>query len=162
MWFVRERVARRRVCFAVLMGIATALLPHPGQAQEWSRAERRNVSHFVEALNFTLEGIRVSNSGGPGVLSARDRSRILKSWQKALAEGTEVTDVVLRKIHPDLPRHFRGEWQRGLTLQVRNLELGDTQAEIVGSRLGDDWGTWYMRNQAALRLPKRCRTILCL
>lgn len=138
----------------ILFYVGLLFLGAPLQAQDFTWLERRNARHFVDALEHTLSGIRVSNEGGPGALSEEDRRTILGHWREALESGGKVRNEVLQKIHPQLPRAFRDLWQRGLSLSVRNLEVGDLQAEIVGSRLMDRWGAWYTRHRDQLRVPR--------
>ena len=49
---------------------------------------------------------------------------------------------------------FRQNYQRGLELRLRNLEYGDVQAELEGSRLLDDWVDWVNQRGREARFPR--------
>jgi hypothetical protein len=136
------------------MLILTSLLVVCGTKSSWSQAEKQNAQHFINTLNTALEAIRISNQGGPGLMSEVDRRRILNYYKEALKEAKLVQNNVLIKIHPELKNHFRNELQRGIELRIVNFEQGDVSAELEGSRLMDAWADWYIENQNEMRIPK--------
>jgi hypothetical protein len=71
-----------------------------------------------------------------------------------LAEARLVTDDVLEKAMAGLSVPYRQLYQRSLELQIRNLEAGDIDAEIEGSRLHDQWVDWIAPRQKRFRVPK--------
>ncbi len=123
--------------------------------ETWSEAEKENAGHFVQALNHSLQAIRISNAGDPfGVITEAEVSEIIRLNRAALHEAALVRDDVLDKTHPELRRHFREEWQRGVELVTRNLEEGNWSAEVRGAALLNRWADWYLANRAGIRVPK--------
>ena len=65
-----------------------------------------------------------------------------------------VRDDVLEKATEGLSVTYRQLYQRSLELQIRNLEVGDNNAALEGSRLHDQWVDWIAPRQKRFRVPK--------
>ena len=106
----------------------------------WTAEEKTNAIHFMQAAESDLVATQILNKGL--ALAAADYSTILAHRHQALKHAQLVRDDVLEKALPGMSSIFRAKFQRSLELQIRNLEVGDAQAEVSGSRLHDEWVDW--------------------
>ena len=123
-------------------------------SEVWSEGEKENAGHFVQALSHSLQAIRISNASGSGVITDAELREIIRLNKAALHEAALVRDDVLDKIHPELRRYFKEDWQRGVELVTRNLEVGDLSLEVRGQALLDRWADWYSANRAGIQIPR--------
>ncbi len=120
----------------------------------WSNEEIDNARHFFRALEASQRATRRSNAVSPGTLTDDDITALLSDGKEALTEAQMVRDDVLEKACPGMSTRFRTKFQRGLELQVRNLEVRDTQGLIEGVSLDNEWGDWYTANRTMIVFPK--------
>ena len=125
--------------------------------ENWTDEEKENIKHFFGSFDTDMGAIRISNRGPAfSTLSPNEVAEILRLEKKALAEAEALRDEVLAKAHPDLPRHYRDEFQKSLELRIRNFEAeaGDLPAEVEASVLHDRWVGWYSRHRKQIKIPK--------
>ncbi len=139
----------------IIIGVLSALHVACSGQSEWTREERLNFQHFINAQKSAAAAVRLSGSGMQGSASASGTSsETLQLMRKALGEAQTVRDDVLAKAHPDLPEHFRNELQRGLQLQIKSRETGDASAETEGSGLHYRWIYWINSHNSEIKIPK--------
>jgi len=145
------KIQQRVMIFGALYVFFAACSNKP----QWTPEERLNIEHFLNCEKADNVAARLANSGmGFSAMSSDEVAELLQLKKKALTEAQAVRDDVLAKAHPDLPQHFRLEYQRSLELQIRNLEVGDVSAEIEGSNLHDKWVDWINSHNEEIRIPK--------
>ena len=87
-------------------------------------------------------------------MSRADFDEMLSLYKNALREAAIVTDEVLAKAHPELPKNYRLYFQKGMELRISSWANSRPYEEIQGSALMDSWGDWYEQNQANIKIPR--------
>lgn len=124
-------------------------------AISWTDEEKANFEHFHASAAARQGAVRISNLGGPGIVDEAGLSEIRELNCNALEQARLVRDDVLEKALAGMSGPFRQKYQRGLELVLRNLEVGDIQAELEGSRLLNEWVDWMNAHRRAARFPRR-------
>ena len=138
----------------MMFGVLCVFCAACGSESQWTPEEKLNFNHFLNAQNAGAAAVRLSTPGMPSsAISPNTSNEILQLMKKALEEAQTTRDEVLAKAHPDLPEHFRREFQRGLELQIRNLEVGDASAELEGSSLQYKWIYWINSHNSDIKVP---------
>lgn len=99
--------------------------------------------------------IRMSNAGGAGLVSEEEETKLIELNLMALEHAAKVSDGVLAKAHPDLPSHYRNEYQRSLELFIEAYAEENNAKSIQYSILHDQWVDWFNANKKDIRLPRR-------
>ncbi|MBN8627805.1 MAG: hypothetical protein J0M17_20185 [Planctomycetes bacterium] len=104
------------------------------------------MKHYYRAKHHNTEAAKVINK--PGLLISREDGLYIREQQRlAISEAKLVKDEVLAKAHPDLPKHWREEFQRGLELEVDG-------GSITGQLLIGTFVDWANRERSNFRVPK--------
>jgi hypothetical protein len=82
-----------------------------------------------------------------------DLTQIASTIRRALTEAELVPNQVLDKIHPDMRRHFREEYQAGLQKMLKGLEIRDSQALQDGGKLCDSFNLWVAGKKDHMTTP---------
>lgn len=129
-------------------------LPHdlPGN---WTAEEVENAQHLFASHEANMQAIRISNSGGPGLVPPEATESIIKLNRTALSHAQQVRDEVLAKAHPELPSHFRAEYQHSLELSLEAFASGDSAKSIQAGVLHDRWVDWWNASKGDIRIPRR-------
>lgn len=126
-------------------------------APPWSPQERENIQHFIAAQTANMNAIRILNRGPAfSTFSAHEMAQYLASQQQALAAAQLLRDDVLAKAHPDMPAHFRGEFQRSLELDIESVEASPSSAKalsIEAASLHEAWVDWYNAHKGEIKIP---------
>lgn len=126
-----------------------------GDRPSWTTDDKQNVKHLFRAFEADLATVRISNRGAAfSTMSSEEVTEILRLQKEALDEARAVHDEVLSKAHPDLPQHFRDEFEKGLELKIRSIEFSDAAAGIRGAELHDRWVDWYSGHRGEIKIPK--------
>ena len=121
----------------------------------WTAEEVENVPHLTASLDEDREATQIGNDGGPGFISPEVFRKILEHKGAAARHARLVRDEVLAKAHPDLPEHFRQEYQRSLELFAEALGTGDNAKFAESGNLHDHWVDWWNDNRKYIRVPRR-------
>ena len=133
----------------ILMSVAC------GGNPTWTEEEIANSEHYHASAAAYQRTVRISNQGGPGVMSTAEVNQIRELLRTALQEARLVRDDVLEKALRGMSLPFRQKYQRGLELQLRNMEGGSATAEVAGSALIDEWIDWINPRRSEARFPRR-------
>lgn len=136
------------VLFCSLLAVVVA-------CSEWSAEEKENSQNILRAFKEVQEATRISNSGlSFAPMPPANLERMIAHYEAALIYAITVEDKVLDKVHPEIRPHWRGEFEQGLHLRLINFHERDTQAEIEGSALLDQFGDWWDVNKDDIKIPK--------
>jgi len=129
-----------------------------GNYVTFTEAERENLSHFSASLHADVAATDILYSKNKATITKSDIEQVMSLRKTALSEAKAVSDNVLDKIHPDLKKHFREEYQQCLVRAIEFFE-GPDHSEIVfdkANELGLKWSRWYNSNEtrAELKVPK--------
>jgi hypothetical protein len=154
-WVILGEVVATTKALAWPYFLATASTDRRLAGTDWSNEEIDNARHFFRASEASQRATRVSNASGGGVMSEQDAAALLRDRKEALTEARLVRDDVLEKACPGLSSMFRTKFERGLELQLRNLEFSDIQAEIQGASLQNEWVDWINERSSEVRFPHK-------
>jgi hypothetical protein len=118
---------------------------------KWSPEDKENISHFLTALDTVDVLMTEFANKDKSKQSHEEAMRWLYLVQHIIAEARLVDDAVLFKAHPDLPTHFRSEFQKSFEAR---LELKVGQAAIA-DQLYEKWAVWIDANFKKIKIPKR-------
>lgn len=125
-----------------------------GKRQKWSAEERANIEHYRHSNEANNDAVRILNAGSAfSRVTPAEQARISDLQKTALAEAKEVRDDVLAKVHPDLPRHYRSEYQKSLELDIESWESGQLQETVEATTLHDKWVDWHNANKEGFHFP---------
>ena len=146
--------ARRRPPLSSLVSAAVlVLLSACTPEHDWTAEEIGNAEHIFQALDADRRAAEIENLGEAGVENANEAAAALEHRERALRQAQAVRDEVLAKAHPDLPRHFRDEFQRSMALFVRAAQARESDLEIEAVELRKRFGAWYRRHGQAIQIP---------
>ena len=138
-----------------LLGLLSVVVACGDRVSSWTPEDKENIGHFFASQKADLAAVRLSNSGAPfSMMSEAERDEIVRLKRLALSEAKLLKDELLAKANGNLPQQFRALYQQSLELQLRNLEVGDIDAELKGSALHDQWVEWFNANKRAIKIPK--------
>jgi hypothetical protein len=138
----------------VRLAFILSVLTSCSSSYEWSDEEKGKAQFFMKAMEADFESVDISNSNQAfGNLNVEDKQRMLSLKKKALMYAEQIPDSILIKIHSELPEKYT-LYKRGLSMRIQNLENGDIEAEIEGSRLIDEYADWYDYHLGELKVPK--------
>jgi hypothetical protein len=118
-----------------------------GCGQQWSQSEKDNAQHFVRSLDLVIEAHKISNATGAGPMPTEKFAVMVDLYEHALSEAKLVTDEVLAKAAPELPKNYRLYFQKGIDLRISGWTNRRPSDEIQGSGLMDTWADWYKLNR---------------
>jgi hypothetical protein len=138
-------------------GIALVLsllcLACSGPEHDWSPEEIGNAEFFFAALHADLRASEIENLGEPGFDDDQEEAVSLEFREKALQNARNVRNEVLDKAHPELRRHFRGEFERSQQLFLEARRDGNTRLESEAIALRNTFGDWWLRYRAQVVVP---------
>jgi hypothetical protein len=127
----------------------------PDPPHDWTANEIQNAQHLLDSHEADGRATELSNVGGPGIVPAEEYEEILRLKHRALDHARQVSDAVLAKAHPELPRHFRDEYERSLELLLDAFTGGAMTDSIEAGMLHDRWVDWWNANNEEVRIPRR-------
>ncbi len=118
--------------------------------------EKEELKHFFNSMkavqeSFDILAKELSSPGIVGTIEEESSQRIRWLLNDGLKEAQNVRDDVLRKLHPELPIHFRDEFCEGVRLCIDGRDDVDAQMQMKGQWLLDQWGAWYNDNIEEIR-----------
>jgi len=113
----------------------------------WTDEEKSNMTHYYRAKDYHTQGALIVNRPGSNTFTDAEGKAIKRARELALQEAQLVRDDVLAKAHPDLPHHWREEFQKG-------LELESQGGSIRGQVLIDKFIDWANATKGEIRIPK--------
>lgn len=117
--------------------------------------EKAKARLFIEVIALDNESNSISNSHRPNsLIASAEIQRMLELKKKARNLANQIPEQVLKKMHPTLPEYFK-IYKKGLSLRIDNLENGNINTEIDGSKLLDEWADWYVQNKQEIKVPKK-------
>ena len=146
--------SRRGQYRALGLGLSFALAWACTPGHDWTAEEIGNAEHVWEALGADQRAAEIENLGEAGPDDAGEAQAALEHRERALREARSVRDDVLAKAHPDLPLHFRNEFQRSMELFVKAARLRESDLEAEAIRLRKRFGEWYRRHGEEIRVPR--------
>ena len=145
----------------ILLVLPLLLLGCDKPSPNWTNEEKANIEHFLKSGDASRKAVRISNvrvsNYGNSVLieiPPDEAKQIIELTNLALREAKLVSDDVLAKAHPQLPRKFRDLYQKSLELQVINFKTGDFEKEVEAGKLHDLWVDWFNANKKQIKIPK--------
>lgn len=136
--------------------LAMVTVPACSQPPGWTSEEKLNIRHYFLAAEADIAAVRLTNSGAAySSMSQADMKELLRLRKLALGEALLVRDEVLAKAHPEMPKHWRSEFQRSQELQIRDLEYNDPSAEAQAVVLHGRWVDWANSNRRAIKIPRK-------
>lgn len=88
-----------------------------------------------------------------GAINEDQAGELRAYYERALALAAPVSDRVLTRIHPELPKVWRENFLRSATQYVDATRVFDRDAAREASLIQDDWFRWYAMHKAELNLP---------
>ncbi len=147
----------KRFLFALVF---TATFAACSSSDNWTDEEVENAQHLYASQEANAQKTRILNAGSPGSVSPEDTTQMIELDRTALSHAQQVRDDVLAKAHPELPRHFREDYQRSLELSLEVHDWPTSAAEdnmksIQSGLLHDRWVAWWNENMDDIRIPLR-------
>ena len=114
---------------------------------KFSESEKTQARLFIEVIELDNKSINISNAHAAyESLNASDIENMLNLKVQALEKAEQIQITVLSKMNKDLPKNYR-YYKKGLSVRIENLKIGNINAEVEGSKLLDEWATWYDNNK---------------
>lgn len=124
----------------------------------WSKEEREGVlRHMTLSIESSLsaeELLRKKMAQGEAI-TIDDTKHLIATLNHAISEAAIVPDKALEKVHPDLPKQFRGKYQAGLVALARGLADRDKEELARGAALYGEFKTWGQMHQSSFRYPPK-------
>lgn len=152
---------RRIVLLATVLSITAACSPD----SVWSTDDKENSKHFLLSLEASQKAARRAHKADPDVpqLSVEE---INKYQRIALSEARLVKDAVLDKAHPELKKHFRSEYQRGLEFILKSYDVASSSEsgapsndqislQASGVALLGRWTSWFDAHHREFKFPNQ-------
>jgi len=124
----------------------------------WTEEDKQNSVQFFKSMESYSKAKRVLNSLDTDVvgwMSEQTMLEIKEQMRLALQNAELLTDIVLKKAHPDLHDHWRNEYQFGLRLYLDSYQTTDFQSQLKAQMLLDDFDTWFNKNNHEFKIPIR-------
>ena len=124
-----------------------------GADQDWTPEQIGNAEQIFAALDADRRAAEIENLGLAGFDDRGEEEASLEHRQRALDLSRAVRDEVLAKAHPELPLHFRAEFERSqaLFLTARRERRPDLETRAI--QLRNRFGDWYVRQREQIRIP---------
>jgi hypothetical protein len=120
----------------------------------WTEEEIANAQHIFASHEANMQASQMRNSGGPGLVAPDEAAKWTELSRTALSHAQQVRDDVLAKAHPEMPSHFRLEYQRSLNLLLDALASRDNAKSLQATMLHDRWVDWWNLNRREIRVPR--------
>jgi hypothetical protein len=118
--------------------------------EQWTIEEKRNLANFFRALK--REQDLAKEFLGKANATQQDQLRYCSLLAIPLIYAKKVKGEVLRKVHPELPEAFQGEFLLFLESADRITRFGENSpADFWQSRIA--WREWWAANKEDLRFP---------
>lgn len=104
--------------------------------QSWTQSEKENVIHFIKSVHLVEQAE-----------NARGKRAMRKLYEQAVEEAETVTDDILAKANPDLPKYYRDYFEKGANLRVIGWRDGRPDLDQEGLDLIAKWNEWYRENR---------------
>ncbi len=141
---------------APFLNIAILLLIFISSCQKdnhaWSPEDMKSSNYFYSSQRDNREASRIINRAGE-VFSIDEREKVIKLTDDALANARKVDDSFLNKVHPELKKHFRGEFQAALELARQNLDHPDPKTARRSQDLFAAFVDWFNANRENIHMP---------
>ena len=110
--------------------------------------------NIFQSVRLAVQAHEASNKQGTMDMSKADFDQMLSLCKNALIEATLVTDEVLAKAHPELPKNYRLYFQKGMELRISSWANSRPYEETQGSALMNSWGDWFEQNRGKIKIPR--------
>lgn len=145
-------MGRCRGSWFAMAAIAVFAGCEPGH--DWTPEQIGNAEHLFLALDADRRATEIDNLEAPGVQAGMQNEAVLEHRRRALRQARSVRDDVLAKAHPDLPLHFRGEFQRSMELFLEAASEDAVAPQNEAIRLRRRFGDWWVRHQTEIDVPR--------
>lgn len=153
-WVLRTlgHLAGILLAIPILTGIGV-----PGTSTHWTEAESHQLDRFTESIRHAVRISQLTREFENGASVDEERLRAMRSEvREALALAGTISDAFLDKLHPQLRRHYRNEFERGLQLRLAAYTAIVRGEPAVREQLEwqaalDRWGDWYAEHLDELR-----------
>ncbi len=143
---------RRRLALC-LLGLSLTALACGGPDHDWSAEEIGNGEYFFAALHADRRAAEIENLGEAGFEDPQELEASLEFRAKALTAVRSVRDEILDKLHPELRRHVREEFERSQALFLEAQRRNDPALETEAIQLRNAFGDWWVRHGREVMLP---------
>jgi hypothetical protein len=131
-------------------------------AVEWTKQDLVSEQHYIDSFKYHEKYVSILNQTASdvvaknkkpmyfGVMNPKD---VLKNEQLALDHAMLVEDSFLDKVHTDLKKHYREEYQEGVRLDVSSWKDVNMLASLVAISLDSEWSKWHKKNRKKFKFP---------
>ncbi len=118
------------------------------QEQKEVKTFRQAYHGFLEANRYlkkiTSQPAETSASGVElGSVSKKESNTYIKMLADTLNQANSVSDAVLAKIHPELPKAYRSIFIASLENKLHGWRDSDPEASLKGTLLHNQWIDWW-------------------
>lgn len=113
--------------------------------------EKNNLVFFIDSIHLRNKAmIMLQEIPSTSIVEAFSLENLKKietalgMMKKGIAESKKVNDQTLDKLHPDLSKHYREEFCKGLKIYIEFLEEGGVPKEEKSTQLEKRWGKWFI------------------
>jgi hypothetical protein len=118
----------------------------------WTDKDHVETLHYFDSLRDNKEASRIARQAG-STFSPQQLKQVRALTASALDEARQVSDELLDKVHPELKKHYREEYQRALELALQNLEYQDYSAAQKSTVLFSNYSDWFVAHQSDIHFP---------
>lgn len=104
--------------------------------QQWTQSEKENIIHFIKSVHLVDQAE-----------NARGKRAMRKMYEQAIEQAETVTDDILAKAHPDLPKYYREYFEKGANLRIIAWRDGRSDLDQEGKDLMAKWTEWYQSHR---------------
>lgn len=124
---------------------------------KWSPKEREEIlGHMTFSLESYITAEKILREKlESGKITNKDREQIVLNINNAVKEASLVSDSSLYKVHPELPKQFRDNYQTGLTKIAKGIKEGNRDEFQKGAQLYEEFQKWGNTNKSFLTLPPK-------
>lgn len=150
----RQRVLLALAWAAAGLAISGFLIVNRWPADEIAKA--RNMYNATLEVEAAVGYVRRRG----GAIDEAQAADLLAYYQRALTFAEPVDDIVLARLHPELPQVWRQAFLRSTRLYLDALQTFDRDAARQASLVQDDWFRWYAMHSGELNMPDEARRAL--
>jgi len=121
------------------------------KGENLTEEEKNNLVCFIDSIHLRNKAMSmlqvIPSTSIVEVYSPENLKKIetaLGMMKESIEESQKVNDQTLDKLHPDLSRHYREEFCKGLKIYIEFLEEGGVSKEEKSKQLEKKWGKWFI------------------
>ena len=153
---IKNTMKGRHSLSAIHLRIALLLLIFMAGCQKdehvWSPEDLKSSNYYCSSQRDNREASPTINRAGE-VFSIDEKQKVTKLTDDALASARKVDDRFLDKVHPEIKKHFREEFQAALELARQNLDHPDSKSAHRSEELFAAFVDWFNANRDDIHMP---------